>query len=129
MYLKSITDKNKQMPDIRKALTLDTRDEYFEIHLSLINCILPASRKMTATEIKVLASFMSLEGDLAAYRFGATAKKIVMAKLKLSPSGMSNYITALMEKELIKKVGDAIMIWPLLQPQDNKQVYMFKLKM
>lgn len=115
------------MQEIKKGLRL-SKDDYYETHLALINCILPV--KMTTMEIKVLAAFMGLEGDIAEYRFGPSAKKIVMAKLGLSPAGLSNYIGShgsLTKAGFLKKKADLIEILPLLHPESNEQLYTFKL--
>ena len=114
------------MKEIRKALKLD-KSGYYETHLSLINCLLPV--KLTPMEIKVLAAFMGLEGDIAQYRFGPSAKKIVMASFtpNLSPAGLSNYIGSLTEKGFLIKSGDITNILPILIPESNEQLYHFKL--
>lgn len=112
------------MPELMKVLRL-SRLEYYETHLSFINCILP--KKMTPMEIKVMASFMSLEGDIAQYRFGPSAKKIIMNQLNLSPAGLSNYIVALTNAGFLKKIGDVVTIRPLLVPEENQQMYHFKI--
>lgn len=81
-------------------------------------------------EITVLSRFMALEGDIATYRFGTTARKVVRENLKLSLSGLSNYIGSLVEKKfLIKKEGsnDMFDIWPILFPEPGEQGYMIKL--
>jgi hypothetical protein len=109
---------------IRKTLRLST-DKYYEIHLNLINCILPI--KMTPREIEVIAAFMALEGDIATYRFGPSARKIVMAKLHLSPAGLSNFMKFLFDKGVLERQGDMIKIYPLLIPNVDEQKYLFKL--
>jgi hypothetical protein len=113
------------MKEIKKALSLN-KAEYYETHLSVINCILPV--KMTPMEIEVIAAFMGLEGDIAQYRFGPSAKKIVMAQKKLSPAGLSNYIRYLTEKGFLTKAGDIVSILPLLIPEQTEQFYLFKFK-
>jgi hypothetical protein len=112
------------MPEIKKRLILDKLD-YYETHLSLINCLLPV--KMTPTEIKVLAAFMSLEGDVAKYRFGTTGRKIVMNNLGLKSSGLSNYIKTMTEKGFLTEVADTFEIWAILHPQPDFQEYKFRL--
>lgn len=112
------------MQEIKKALSLP-RLKYYETHLSLINCILPI--KMTPMEIEVLASFMNLEGEVAQYRFGTTARKIVMKNLNLSPGGLSNYITSLTNKNFLTKVEGIFKIQPILIPEDSEQQYRFRL--
>lgn len=116
------------MQEIKKALVLPTL-EYYETHLSLLNCILPV--KMTPMEIKVLATFMSLTGEVAKYRFGPTAKKIVMSNIKdkkpLSPAGLSNYMGSLKRKKLLLGEEDMLSIHPILVPEDVEQLYRFRL--
>lgn len=113
------------MPDITKVLRLQ-RAEYFKTHLSIINAILP--KTMTPTEIEVLSVFMALEGDLAEYRFSLIGRKVVMKRLNLSPSGLSNYLKQLSNKGFIKvnEEGETYIL-PLLIPQEHQQIYMFKL--
>lgn len=112
------------MEQIKKALYLD-KTEYYETHLSLMNCIIPV--KMTPMEIKVLAAFIKLEGDIAIFRFGPSARKVVMLELGISVSGLSNFITSLRNKNLLKKEGDNTAIWHLLFPEPTEQLYLFKL--
>lgn len=118
------------MREIRKLLKLNKID-FYETHLSLINCIFPKEIRMTPMEIKVIAGFMSLEGDVAQFRFGPTAKKIVMNSVNtekpLSPAGLSNYITSLTHKGFLIKKGDITEIIPLLMLDGKEQIYMFKL--
>lgn len=113
------------MAELRKRLDLE-KIPYYETHLSLVNCILPT--RLTPMEIKVLAAFMSLEGDVAQYRFGTTGRKIVMNQLDLASAGLSNYIKSmLIKKFLIKKVDNQYEIWPILIPEAKEQMYVFKL--
>lgn len=114
------------MREIKKAVRLNKID-YYETHLSLINCIFPKEARMTPMEIKVIAAFMALEGDVAQFRFGPTGKKIVMGVLNISPAGLSNYITSLTNKGFIDKSTDMPKIIPLLSLEGNEQIYMFKL--
>lgn len=114
------------MKEIKKLLKLD-KLSYYKVHLNLINCLLPV--KMTPREIEVLGSFMSLEGDIAQYRFGPSAKKIVMKNLELSPAGLSNFMGTLTKKGFLIEQGDLISIFPLLIPQPTEQTYLFKLQL
>lgn len=122
---------------IKKYLLLNKQD-YYETHLALINCILP--RKMTPMEIEVLATFMSLDGSIAEDRFGTTARKLVMKKCKLKPSGLTNYITALINKGFLKQPSKKVdtdtngevtihkmTILPILFPNKTQQTYQFRL--
>lgn len=113
------------MQIIRKKLNL-TKLEYHKTHLSFINCLLPV--KMTPKEIEVLAGFMALEGDIAKHRFGKTARKLIMEELKLSPSGLSNYIKSLSDNNFLKEdQAKELQIWPLLIPEEKEQEYQFKI--
>lgn len=112
------------MQPIQKTLKLN-KEKYYETHLAIINSLLPI--KMTDMEIKVIARFMSFRGDIAAQRFGASAKKIVKEQLDLSSAGLSNYMRSLTEKGFLIKKADDIVILPILIPAQEEQVYMFKL--
>lgn len=114
------------MEQIRKQLHL-TKGDYYETHLEIINPILPV--RLTSMEIKVLAAFMSLEGDIVQYRFGSAGRKIVMKRLELTPQGISNYMTQLIKKECIIEKEDTgeITILPILLPEKKEQYYMFKI--
>jgi|SRR5688500_8843780 len=113
------------MKEIKKLLKLDKK-QYYETHLSIINVLLPM--KMTPSEIEVLAAFMGLEGNIAQYRFGPSARKIVMQELDISPAGLSNFIKSLINKGFLKKDGDLINILPILTPESDEQFYLLKLE-
>lgn len=113
------------MKEIKKLLKLPEAD-YYETHLSLVNCVLPVT--MTPMELKVIAAFMALKGDIALVRFGPSAKKLVMKQLNITPSGMSNYIGQLIEKGFLYKQGDIMNILPILIPESTEQIYIFKLQ-
>jgi hypothetical protein len=114
------------MPEIRKVLKLPKFD-YYETHLSFLNCIFPKEIRMTPMEIKVLASFMSLEGDITTHRFGASGRKIVMGLHGISQSGLTNYILSLKKKGYLFDKGDIISIQPILNAEDHVQTYAFKI--
>jgi DNA-binding CsgD family transcriptional regulator len=105
---------------IKKEVRL-TRDAYYAKHLAIINPMLPIS--LTPKEIEVLASFMSLSGDIANDRFGTTARKLIMDKLSISISGLGNYLKSLKDKGFIK--GNKIL--PILFPEEEIQDYRFRL--
>jgi len=112
------------MKIISKSLEL-SRDKYFEVHLAIINPVLPV--QLTEMEIKVLAAFMSLEGDIAQDRFGTTARKLVREKLNIKFAGLSNYISSLLKKGFIRQESNSYIIIPVVTPQDKEQHYQFKL--
>lgn len=111
------------MKPILKSLKLNKHD-YFETHLSLINCVLPTHLKLTPMEIKVLAIFMSFEGDIGKDRFGSTARNLVKKELGMSSGGLSNYMRYFREKKVLTPQGD---ILPLFFPDRKEQSYNFKL--
>lgn len=111
--------------EIKKKLLRLPKIEYYKTHLSIVNCVLPV--KMTPKELEIMATFLSLEGDIARYRFGPSAKKIVMKELNLKPAGLSNHMSSLLEKGFLKKVGDIVEILPLLIPNKEEQQYLFKI--
>lgn len=113
------------MREYRKQVRLSKLD-YYKTHLSLINCLLPI--QMTPKEIEVVAGFMGLEGDIAQYRFGKTGRKIIMDQLKLSPSGLSNYLLSLTKKGFLTELPKSdYSILSFLIPEDEEQLYLFKL--
>lgn len=114
------------MQEIKKLLSL-SKHEYYETHLSIINCIIP--QRLTPMEVKVLAHFMALEGDIAQHRFGSSAKKIIMEELNLKPAGLSNHMRELYEKGFLKKDEETKLtsIQPILLPEKEQQLYIFKL--
>jgi hypothetical protein len=112
------------MEIIKKQLILP-KNEYYVKHLSIVNVFLP--RKLTPKEIEVVASFMSLEGDIANDRFGTSARRIVMQGLNLSPGGLGNYMDSLQKKGFITKQDGSYSILPILHPELEEQKYMFNL--
>lgn len=113
------------MTEIKKALILP-KLEYYETHLSLINCILPI--KMTPVPIKVLATFMALEGDIEIDRFGSSARYLVRQALNLSSAGLSNHMKYLLINGFIYYTPQGkIKIYPLLLPDPTQQDYRFRL--
>jgi len=110
---------------IQKQLKLEKNDYYIK-HLSIVNVFLPV--ELTPKEIEVLASFMSLEGDIALDRFGTSARRLVMRQLNLSPGGLGNYMKSLKTKGFIMEKQGDLTILPILHPEAEGQGYMFKLK-
>ena len=108
------------MGKIFKTLKLD-REAYYETHLNVINSMLPV--KMTPMEIKVVAKFMELDGDIAKDRFGTTGRKMVRESLELSSAGLSNYINSLKNKKFLRDIQGKLQILDLLFPERNIQEY------
>lgn len=113
------------MEIIRKTLKLN-REEYYKKHLFLINHILPI--QMTPKEAEVLATFMSLEGDIAKDPFGTSGRKIVKKKLGISSGGLGNYLEQLKSKGFILNDNKELSILSILIPERKIQGYQFKLE-
>lgn len=113
------------MEIIKKALKLN-REDFYEKHLLIINHILP--KQMTPKEAKVMASFMSLTGDISKDPFGTSGRKIVRNKLGISAGGLGNYLDQLKEKGFIVEQINGLTILPVLIPKNTVQGYQFKLE-
>lgn len=115
------------MSESRKVETL-SREMFFKIHLSLLNVMLSIRLEpMTPKEVEVLSTFMALEGDIAVYRFGSSARKIIRTKLNMSESGLSNHMRELLRKGYIKDTENGVIIHSKLHTEANEHVYWFKL--
>lgn len=102
-----------------------TNERYYEVHLAIINALLPV--QLTHKELEVLAHFMSLplpEKD----RFGTTARKTVKTNLNLSDGGLGNYLKAFKTKGFIIPKEDGFELNPLIAANSNEQFYQFKLE-
>ena len=111
---------------IQKALKAG--GQYYELHLTIINPFLP--ERLSDKEIKVLAAFMEIEGELVEdYRFNPVVRKKVMEKLKLSPSGLSGYLKSLIAKNMLDKneYSGRLTIAEFLIPISDNQGYQFKI--
>lgn len=101
--------------------------EFYKKHLEIITVFLPG--KITETEILVLASFMSLKGDIAKDMFGTSARKIIMQNLNMKPGGLGNHLKGLLTaKAIYKDEQGKYQINKWLIPDNNKyQNYQFKI--
>ena len=113
------------MKIIGKQLKNLTNEEYYIKHLEIVNPLLPNASRMTDKELRVLACFMSLNGDLVnKNRFNTIARKEVMNKLGISSGGLGNYLKAFKDKNLIfKNEYDVLEITEFLIPQEESQGY------
>jgi len=104
-----------------------SKDKYFEKHLEIINAFLPY--QLAKKEIEVIASFMSLEGDIIddENRFNSLARKKVKKKHKLTSANLSNYLKAYKEKKVIYEEDDMFKIYNYFFPSDKAQGYKFKI--
>ena len=115
------------MEIIKKAIKVKPED-YFNTHLEIINPLMPT--KFTPMEMKVLAAFMTLEGEIVEEgRFNSHTKKIVMEKLKLSAGGLGNYLRALVNKKYLNKskYTKTLTVAEYLLPENKWQGYQFKI--
>lgn len=104
------------------------KEKYYEMHLKIINSLIPAP--LSNMEIKVLAGFMSLSGDLTdTNRFNTTAKKEIANRLSISSAGISNYIKSLEQKGAIYyNIDNVLEIAKILLCENEEQFYQFKIK-
>lgn len=112
------------MKVIKKVLKLKKKD-YYTKHLLIINPLLP--KQLTPKEAEVLATFMSLEGDLSKVPFSTTGRRIVRERLGISAGGLGNYLDQLKEKGFILENNTELSILPILIPNSKEQLYQFKL--
>ena len=110
--------------------TVKAGEQYYIKHLTIINCIFPEAMAMTDKEIRVLAAFMEIKGELVEDdRFNSIVRKKVMKKVGLSSAGISNYLKSLIKKNLLLKneFSNRIKVQDFLVPQEDNQVYQFKI--
>ena len=105
---------------LQKSLKVP-RKEYMRKHLEIISPLLP--EKLTKMEIEVLALLM----ENSEQAFTTEYKTIICTKLKLSPQGLSNYISSLKKKGFIEK-REVAYIPEYLYPEPEIQGYQFKLE-
>lgn len=103
--------------------------EYYNIHLTIINSILPV--KLTDKEIEVLAGFMSLDKNIIENdMFNTLARKKVKEKLdNMSAGALGNHLKSMIEKGFLTKddITNKITIKDFLIPEDDWQGYQFKI--
>jgi hypothetical protein len=104
----------------KQSYTLKNK-EYYELNLAILNVFLPVD--LTKKEIEFLSHFMSIDNPLAEMdRFNSAFKKIVRREMKISDGGMTNYMTSLKKKNIIKESDSGILyIIPSIFP-DKEEV-------
>lgn len=102
-----------------------SRKDFYEKHLMITNIFLPI--KMSQKEINVLSSFMALDKSIIGDEmFNLISRKKVMEELKLSPGGLGNYLSSLIDKGYIdKSLIGKLKVKEYLLPNDNIQGYQF----
>jgi hypothetical protein len=116
------------MQIIQKAVQCKDKQAYYELHLAIINPLLPNS--LTDKEIKILASFMAIDEKLVEDdRFNSLVRKKIMEKHKLSAGGLGNYLKSMIKKGFLtkSKITGRIKIKPFMIPEPNMQGYQFKI--
>ena len=115
------------MKIIQQVYKVDN-DKYYELHLNIINAILPV--KLTDKELEVLASFMALDEVLTKDDyFNPVARKKVREKTGVSPGGLSNHLKSMIKKGFLVKndITKKITIKEFLLPEEKVQGYQFKI--
>ena len=115
------------MKIIQQAFKLE-KQEYYTIHLNILNAILPV--KLTDKELEVLSAFMELDKKIIEENyFNSIARKKVRKKLNLAPSGLSNHLREMIKKGFLIKneITSIITIKSFLLPEENEQCYQFKI--
>lgn len=116
------------MKILQKQLNL-SRDDYYKVHLEIINALLPI--KLSGKEIEVLAGFMSLEKNLTSTdMFNTVTRKMVKDKLKgMSAGSLSNHLKSMLDKGFLTKDDHGLIeVKSFLFPEENAQGYQLKLK-
>lgn len=110
----------------KKLIGLEPEDYYIK-HLQIVNQFFPDP--MTNKEVGVLATFISIDGELIQKaRFGTTARKMVMDKLRISPGGLGNYLKILEKKGFIYRNDyNVFEVKDYLLPEEITQGYQFKI--
>lgn len=112
---------------LRKELEL-SKEDYYKVHLALVNAVLPNAAKLTEKELEVLAYFMSLPDEIPLGRFGTYARKLVKEKMKINDSGLANYLRFLKNKRFILEKDNKLIFVPLINIPSDEQSYSFTIK-
>jgi len=120
---------NFAVMDIRKKIFHYTKQDYYTMHLFIINPFLPI--KLSPKEIEVLACFMSLTGDVTEEgQFSKGARRIVRNRLNLSHGGLGNYLKSIETKGFIRFDEMGIGYIPtILIPDKELQGYNFEIEL
>lgn len=117
------------MKIVQKTVKVEKYD-FYKLHLSIINTLIPDEDKMVNKEIEVLAAFMGLEKVLIEEdMFNTLARKQVKTKLNLSAGGLGNHLKSLINKKHLAKneITGRITMNPAIIPEDKMQGYQIKL--
>lgn len=117
------------MKIVQKTIRL-SKEDYYKMHLNIINTLLPEQSRMVNKEIGVLAAFMSLDKNITEEdMFNTLARKQVKAKLNLSAGGLGNHLKSLIEKKHLSKneITGRITVNSAIIPGEPMQGYQIKL--
>ena len=118
------------MKIVQKTIRL-SKEDYYKMHLNIINTLLPEQSRMVNKEIGVLAAFMSLDKNITEEdMFNTLARKQVKAKLEnMSSGGLGNHLKSLILKKHLSKneITGRITVNPAILPDEPIQGYQIKL--
>ena len=118
------------MKVVQKTIRL-SKENYYKMHLNIINTLLPEQSRMVNKEIEILAAFMSLDKNITEEdMFNTLARKQVKAKLEnMSSGGLGNHLKSLILKKHLSKneITNRITINPHIIPEESTQGYQIKL--
>ena len=118
------------MKPLQKILRVN-REEFFKMHLSIINTLAKDEEKMVNKEMEVLAAFLSLDKSITDEdMFNTLARKQVKVKLgNMSAGGLGNHLKSLIEKNHLYKneITGRITVNPAIIPEEPIQGYQIKL--
>lgn len=125
--MRSITLRDK---DFVKKLSLD-KGGYLTQHFRLLNALLPDP--IAGKEIECLVHFLLLDVE-DRFRFDSRQRKKVMEAMRLTPSGISNYVRSLFKKNFLIYVQEedgrgTYKLNPKFTPDSSQQLYIFMLEL
>jgi DNA-binding MarR family transcriptional regulator len=117
------------MKIITRSFILNKK-EFLTKHFQILSTL--GNLNLTDKEIEVITSFLSLDKKIIEEDvFNSLARKLVLEELKISHGSLSNYIKALVTKQLIIKneITGNIKINPVILPDENLQGYKIKIEL
>lgn len=117
------------MKNFKKRLECNTAVEYYAAHWKIVNGIFDLD--LTPRELDLLANFLAQRAD--EHTFDSTSRRIVMQRLGLSPSFISNYLKKLVEKNILIREEDTsgvmrTKIHPMFIPGESLQDYTIRIE-
>ena len=116
------------MKILYKTVKVD-KENFNKVHLNIVNSFM--EKKLTGTEIEVLAAFMSLDKSIIEEdMFNTLARKQVKEKLgNMSAGGLGNHIKSMILKDVLNKneITNKITVVSAFIPEEHSQGYQIKL--